>query len=150
MNGILSRPFLDSLRQSCLKPLTTLACVTALAAAGAGLAQAQTPKRGGTAIVGVSAASTTLNTQLTSNVTPLIIADIWADGLFKYDKTGGKKPQIASSWDISDDGKTYPFHLRPNLKWSDGKPFSSEDVAFTLNSFGKFNTYLVKVLPNIE
>ena len=83
-------------------------------------------------------------------MTPLIIADLWASGLFKYDKTGNKKPQIASSWDISKDGKIYTFHLRPNLKWSDGQPFSSEDVAFTLNAFAKFNTYLVKVLPNID
>ena len=117
----------------------------------AGVANAQaTPKRGGTAVIGVSVAGATLNTQLTSAVTPLIIADLWASGLFKYDKTGNKKPQIASSWEISKDGKIYTFHLRPNLKWSDGHPFSSEDVAFTLNAFAKYNTYLVKVLPNID
>ena len=83
-------------------------------------------------------------------MTALTIADLWASGLYKYDKNGDKKPQIASSWDISKDGKTYTFHLRPNLKWSDGQPFSSEDVAFTLNAFAKYNTYLVKVLPNID
>lgn len=109
-----------------------------------------TPKRGGTAIVSVSVAGATLNTQLTSNVTPLILADLWASGLFKYDKTGGKKPQIASSWDISADGKTYTFHLRPNLKWSDGHVFSSEDVAFTLNAFAKYNPFLLKIGPNVE
>ena len=113
-------------------------------------AQAQAPKRGGTALVGVSVAGATLNTQLTSAVTPLIIADLWASGLFKYDRTGNKKPQIASSWEISKDGKVYTFHLRPNLKWSDGHAFSSEDVAFTLKAFAQYNTYLVKVLPNID
>jgi peptide/nickel transport system substrate-binding protein len=138
-----------------IRPLAAFACLAALLVGGAGLAQAQgtsqgTPKRGGTAAVGVSVAGATLNTQLTSAVTPLIIADLWADGLYKYDKTGGKKPQIASSWDISKDGKVYTFHLRPNLKWSDGHPFSSEDVAFTLSAFAKYNTYLVKVLPNID
>ena len=136
------------------RPLAALACFAALVVVGAGSAQAQgtppAPKRGGTAVLGVSVASATLNTQLTSAVTPLIIADIWASGLYKYDKTGGKKPEIASSWEISKDGKTYTFHLRPNLKWSDGHPFSSEDVAFTLTAFAKFNTYLVKVLPNID
>src|SRR5262245_58425888 len=90
-----------------------------------------TPKRGGTAVVGVSVAGATLNTQLTSNVTPLIVADLWADGLFGYDAKGDKVPRIAKSWDISADGKAYTFHLRPNLKWSDGAPFSSADVAFT-------------------
>ncbi|MCX7365426.1 MAG: ABC transporter substrate-binding protein, partial [Alphaproteobacteria bacterium] len=137
------------------RPLAAFACLAAFVAGGTAIAQAQgtpqtTPKRGGTAVVGVSVASATLNTQLTSAVTPLIIADIWASGLFKYDKTGAKKPQIASSWEISPDGKVYTFHLRPNLKWSDGKPFSSADVAFTLNAFAKYNTYPVKVLPNTD
>jgi peptide/nickel transport system substrate-binding protein len=126
-------------------------CLLALGSIHPNTANAQaTPKRGGSAIVGVSVAGATLNTQLTSNVTPLIIADLWASGLFKYDRTGNKKPQIASSWEISKDGKVYTFHLRPNLKWSDGHPFSSEDVAFTLSAFAKYNTYLVKVLPNID
>ena len=132
-------------------PLAAAACLAALGVGCAGVANAQaTPKRGGTAVIGVSVAGATLNTQLTSAVTPLIIADLWASGLYKYDKTGNKKPQIASSWEISKDGKVYTFHLRPNLKWSDGQPFSSEDVAFTLNAFAKYNTYLVKVLPNID
>ncbi|HEY2609569.1 MAG TPA: ABC transporter substrate-binding protein [Reyranella sp.] len=134
-----------------LGPLAAAAGLAALGIGCAGGANAQaTPKRGGTAVIGVSVAGATLNTQLTSAVTPLIIADLWASGLFKYDKAGNKKPQIASSWEISKDGKVYTFHLRPNLKWSDGHPFSSEDVAFTLNAFAKYNTYLVKVLPNID
>jgi peptide/nickel transport system substrate-binding protein len=134
-----------------LRPLAAFACLAALVLGGAGSVQAQgAPKRGGTALIGVSVAGATLNTQLTSAVTPLIIADLWAGGLFKYDRTGNKKPQIATSWDISKDGKIYTFHLRPNLKWSDGHVFSSEDVAFTLSAFAKYNTYLVKVLPNID
>src|SRR5882757_6882225 len=134
-----------------LGPLAAIACVAALVAGDAGVANAQaTPKRGGTAVIGVSVAGATLNTQLTSIVTALTIADLWASGLFKYDKNGDKKPEIASSWDISKDGKSYTFHLRPNLKWSDGQPFSSEDVAFTLNAFAKFNTYLVKIVPNVD
>jgi peptide/nickel transport system substrate-binding protein len=149
MNEFFGRP-LPMLRRT-LGPLAAAAWLAALGIGDAGVANAQaTPKRGGTAVIGVSVAGATLNTQLTSAVTPLIIADLWASGLFKYDKTGNKKPQIASSWEISKDGKVYTFHLRPNLKWSDGQPFSSADVAFTLNAFAKYNTYLVKVLPNID
>src|ERR1700682_6735574 len=100
------------------RPLAALACLAALIVGGAGIANAQaTPKRGGTAVIGVSVAGATLNTQLTSTVTALTIADLWASGLYKYDKNGDKKPQIASSWDISKDGKIYTFRLRPNLKW---------------------------------
>ena len=157
MNVTFSRPmpvqrrdFRTMLKQA-LRPATAAALLAATALVAATPADAQgTPKRGGTAVVGVSVAGATLNTQLTSAVTPLILADLWASGLFKYDKAGGKKPQLASSWEISPDGKVYTFKLRPNLKWSDGKPFSADDVLFTLNAFAKYNTYLVKLLPNIE
>src|SRR5262249_31031860 len=149
--NIIIKPARSTAMSGIVKWCMAAACVLALAGADPGRANAQaTPKRGGTALVGVSVAAATLNTQLTSAVTPLIIADLWASGLFKYDKTGNKKPQIASSWEISKDGKVYTFHLRPNLKWSDGHPFSSEDVAFTLKAFAQYNTYLVKVQPNIE
>src|SRR5216684_8294793 len=151
MNKIFRRSRPEAMLRRAFGSLTAAACFAVLGIGCAGGANAQaTPKRGGTAVIGVSVAGATLNTQLTSAVTPLIIADLLASGLYKYDKTGNKKPQIASSWEISKDGKVYTFHLRPNLKWSDGQPFSSEDVAFTLNAFAKYNTYLVKVLPNID
>ncbi len=36
-------------------------------------------------------------------------------------------PGVAESWDISPDGLTYTFHLRPNAKWSDGSPLTAQD-----------------------
>src|SRR5262249_6148015 len=75
-----------------------LAATALLAPFFADGAAAQTPKRGGTAIVAVSVAGPTLNTQMTSTITPLIVADLWADGLFSYDAKGEKVPRIAKSW----------------------------------------------------
>ncbi|MCQ2054822.1 MAG: extracellular solute-binding protein [Fibrobacter sp.] len=37
---------------------------------------------------------------------------------------------LADSWNISDDGKTFTFHVDPRAKWSDGKPVTAEDVQF--------------------
>ena len=45
--------------------------------------------------------------------------------------TGEVAPALAESWDISSDGKTYTFILRPDLKWSDGEPLTADDVVFT-------------------
>jgi len=39
-------------------------------------------------------------------------------------------PDIASSWDVSPDSRTYTFHLREGIKWSDGKPFTADDTMF--------------------
>jgi len=47
--------------------------------------------------------------------------------------TGALEPELAKSWDISDDGLTITFHLRQGIKWSDGEPFTADDVVFTFN-----------------
>lgn len=43
------------------------------------------------------------------------------------------EPGLADSWTHSPDGKTWTFHLRKNLRWSDGAPLTAEDVVFTWN-----------------
>jgi peptide/nickel transport system substrate-binding protein len=42
-------------------------------------------------------------------------------------------PGLAQSWKSSADKKTWTYTMRPNLKWSDGQPLTSEDVAYTIN-----------------
>src|SRR5215831_1815706 len=39
---------------------------------------------------------------------------------------------LAKSWDVTDQGGTYTFHLYDNVKWWDGKDLTAEDVAFSL------------------
>ena len=45
--------------------------------------------------------------------------------------TGDTTPGLAESWEISDQGKTLVFTLRPGLRWSDGAPLTADDVVFT-------------------
>lgn len=45
--------------------------------------------------------------------------------------TGEYEPALAESWKFSPDNKRVVFTLRPNLKWSDGKPLTADDVVFT-------------------
>jgi peptide/nickel transport system substrate-binding protein len=47
--------------------------------------------------------------------------------------TGKVEPRLAESWQISADKLKFTFTLRPNLKWSDGKPLTADDVVFTYN-----------------
>lgn len=39
---------------------------------------------------------------------------------------------LAESWEVSEDGRTWTFHLRKNVKWHDGEPFTADDVRFSL------------------
>jgi peptide/nickel transport system substrate-binding protein len=55
-------------------------------------------------------------------------------GLLKYDKNQRLVPDLASSWSLSEDEKTYTFFLRKNVKWHDGEPFTAEDVIFTIET----------------
>lgn len=54
------------------------------------------------------------------------------EGLTRIDRDGKVKPALASSWEISDDGKTYVFRLRSGVTFHDGTTFSASDVKFSL------------------
>ena len=54
------------------------------------------------------------------------------EGLLYLDNELKPQPLLAQAWDISPDGLTYTFKLRPNVKWHDGQPFTSADVSYTI------------------
>jgi len=49
------------------------------------------------------------------------------EGLLRFDRRGRSTPGVASSWEVSPDRLTYTFHLRPDARWSDGKPVVARD-----------------------
>ena len=56
------------------------------------------------------------------------------EGLLRLNpKTLEPEPMLAESWEMSDDGKVWTFHLRKGVKWSDGKPLTADDVIFTFD-----------------
>ena len=71
--------------------------------------------------------------------------------LLAWDFDMNPEPQLANSWEISDDGKTYTFHLRDDVKWHDGEPFTSDDVVFTTTEMlPKTHVRARAVLANVE
>src|SRR5215510_8967057 len=53
------------------------------------------------------------------------------EGLTTYDAKGDVVPGAAESWEITDDGKTYVFHLRKDGKWSNGDPVTAGDFVYS-------------------
>lgn len=65
----------------------------------------------------------------------IVIGDI-LDSMTTMDPvTGMPIPNLAKSWDISEDNLQYTFHLRRGVHWSDGQPFTADDVLFTWECF---------------
>jgi len=52
--------------------------------------------------------------------------------LVLVDQTGAVVPRLAESWEVSEDGLTYTFHLRPHVFFSDGTPFNAEAVKYNV------------------
>jgi len=53
------------------------------------------------------------------------------DNLIRWDKNGAEMvPNVAKSWEVSPDGKSFTFRLRKGMKWSDGAPFGADDLMF--------------------
>lgn len=58
--------------------------------------------------------------------------------LFFNSMNGSVSPWLAQSYQISSDAKTITFHLRQDVKWSDGQAFTADDVLFTLNMLKQY------------
>ncbi|NEU60139.1 ABC transporter substrate-binding protein [Paenibacillus sp. ALJ109b] len=59
------------------------------------------------------------------------VASLLFASLVTVDEKGLPVPDLAESWDVSDDQRTYTFHLRKDSKFSDGSALTADDIAFT-------------------
>lgn len=115
--------------------LPIAACAVFLSA-GIHAASAQdTPKAGGTVVIGLGAEPTGINPTVTTNDPDVYTGCLVYDALVRINNKFDVEPSLAKSWTISDDGLTYTFELE-DAKWSDGQPVTSADVKFSLEEAG--------------
>lgn len=69
----------------------------------------------------------TLTTEAEGDVVALVFA-----GLMRPGADGTPQAELAESWEVTPDGLTYTFRLRPGLAWHDGVALTASDVAFTI------------------
>ncbi len=112
------------------KGIAALMAVAALAVAGP--AAAQTPPN--VLVVGQIAEPKSLDPQAVTAANDFRIINNVFDGLVRF-KPGTLEiePALATSWDISDDGLEYTFHLRDGVKFHDGAPLNADAVKFTFD-----------------
>lgn len=61
----------------------------------------------------------------------------WSDSCVRPDKDFNLQPNVCESWEVSDDGLVWTFHLQQDKVWSDGTPVTADDFIFTLQRFAR-------------
>src|SRR3989344_1277224 len=61
------------------------------------------------------------------------ISEMISMGLTTLDKSGHANPGIAESWEVTDGGKSFTFHLKKNLVWQDGTALVANDLKYNFS-----------------
>lgn len=109
-----------------LRPWLSGAAIAGLLLASTAIAQAE-----GVLHRGNGTEPETLDPHKASGVPEHFLLSDILEGLVADDAKGEPIPGVAESWDISDDGLTYTFHLRPDAVWSNGEPLTAEDFVYS-------------------
>lgn len=95
------------------------------------VAYSNEPQMGGSIVVAVATDPGGLNPAVTTqNGVHLVCGSIFS-GLVAQDFELNPVPDLATSWEVSPDGRVYTFHLAQTAEFHDGTPVTSEDVKFT-------------------
>ncbi len=72
----------------------------------------------------------TMDHHVATDGTSFIMQSLIIGGLVALDAEGQPVPDLASSWDINDDGTEYTFHIREDANWSNGTPVTADDFVY--------------------
>ena len=140
-----------------------LICVIAVVAIALGVTVFRTAGKGdGTQGAGASAQSDTVTVgiklapvnldirhQSGSALEQLLIGNVY-EGLVSRDSDNKVQPGLASSWDVSDDGLTYTFHLNEHMNFSNGDVLDADDVAWSINELKAQKYYNYDQVKNLD
>ena len=120
--------------------LLTLAALVVLsgctpAAPGPQRPEETSPKRGGTLRVAILGDATPNPFTWPGQLPTILVMKTMFNTLTKFNpKDNSLVPDLATGWSISPDGTGWTFKLRSGVRWHDGRPFTAEDVKFTIES----------------
>jgi peptide/nickel transport system substrate-binding protein len=101
-------------------------------------AATETPRKGGTLVIGLEAEPGTLDNSVGTGYHTSIIQRLIYQSLVGYDLTSSAdvlpiKPVLAESWNISPDGKVYTFKIRQGIKFHDGTPLDAAAIKWNFD-----------------
>jgi len=91
--------------------------------------------RGGTLVATLRSEPRSFNRLMFRDVPASVFATLTQGELVRVNRvTHQVEPRLAESWDTTNEGRTYTFKLRRDVRWSDGEPFTSADVVFSVKA----------------
>ncbi|NCB34069.1 MAG: peptide ABC transporter substrate-binding protein, partial [Erysipelotrichia bacterium] len=105
-------------------------CGSSGSTSAAASSDAGTTGAGSPIVVAFDADLNTMDYDLATDGNSFIMQSMCIGGLVELDASEQPQPDLAESWDISEDGMTYTFHLRDGLKWSDGTALTANDFVY--------------------
>jgi peptide/nickel transport system substrate-binding protein len=134
--------------------LVAAASLLAVAACSAGASSSPTASNGAdqSLAIGLVAEPASLDFTTTDGAAiPQALLDNVYDGLVKQDENGKIVPDLAKSWTVSPDRKTYTFTLVDNAKFTNGKTFTADDAVFSINRVkSKWTTSLKTAMDVVQ
>lgn len=113
------------------RPITSVVAMF-LAILGFAWGQGGDPVQGGMLRIAHPLEPFTLDSRVDPKLEGIVVVAQVQEGLLsKKLSTGEFTPGLAESWDVSEDGRVYTFHLREDVQFHDGTELTSEDVLFT-------------------
>jgi peptide/nickel transport system substrate-binding protein len=89
----------------------------------------------GTLVVAIATNPNTLDAPITAEMNASNAARPMFDSMLWINDQGEVEPALAESWEVSDDGLEYTFHLRHDVTFHDGEPFNADAVVFSWNRY---------------
>ncbi|WP_261833208.1 ABC transporter substrate-binding protein [Vibrio ishigakensis] len=101
-------------------------------------------------VVASTATVQTLNPHNAGVTMDMSIANAIYDGLFKFDENMQVQPNLATGYEVKDNGKTYVINLREGIKFTDGTAFNAEAVKFNFQDEIDKKQRRASLLSNVE
>ncbi len=127
-----------------------------LAACSGGKSRVEEGNEAGVLHFGNGTEPQAIDPHLTTGMPESRIQETLLEGLVaKNPETLVPEPAVAQSWEVSEDGRIYTFHIRPTARWSDGEPVTAEDFHWTWKraldpGMGNEYSYMLFPLKNAE
>ncbi len=117
------------------KVLASVLAVALLAGCGSSTASTATATTTSSKTVAIATDTdiSSMNSSIATDGTSLQALGLCMSGLVQLDSDGVAQPDLAESWEVSEDGLTYTFHIRNNAKWSNGESLTANDFVYAWN-----------------